>query len=1663
MITNNSDRPSNTAMLRERPLWAKALAVLVIQTLVLQPATVFAASTLSQRPMFAVGSQPANVMLLMDDSASMMSYRLEPPPGLTEPTGTVAVKYYTTTKNVSATNEFMLRSPAFNPLWYNPTMTYRPWNDNNKPAATASFPKATENLPNADYGGSTNVADMTKVTQRDMRFRGVSGTDRQWVSQARGAVGQGINTATSAVWWVAGITATSKWTWNSTASPTRWELTLSTPTAGLAVYPPIPEEGAQGADLFTNSGDPVCTVGPPCVEWNYKSVFDFCAEWNTKEVNDTCKTYGKKTVNDTCAEWNKKTVNTTCAVYNKKPGGTCIEYNKDKPVYGPTCTEYNKKSVTDFDNCLVWNWLPGTICTAWSQKDETTCELVEDPTAESGFKQVCTTKKVNDACIAWSDPVKGTCKTYGTKLVDDTCKTFETIGWTDGTCKTWDSLVDDLTSCATWNTAEVNDTCKIWNTKEVDDLANCLEWNKKTVNDTCKTPVYKDVQDTCKTYDPGWTCPADKWTYTGVTLVPARYYRYEGPDMTAAERSKPSNYRMIEINREKSWKSGARDNTDPALQFPVVDPITGAASSRTDCAAGSWCTFDEEAQNFANWYAYYRNRLFTAVAVSSQALSDMNDNSQYLRIGFGRINNQRGAAKPWDPTNLANRVSDPLPTIDGGTNWGAVERGVRTFEIGLPYRQEVFDWLFQLNWTGSTPNREALYGVGRYFARTDNQSPWAMFPQTGEKPEDNLWCRRNFTLLATDGEWTKVNPAVAKKPQPRMEDAYYAAELDPVAVGGVTSTVLTALGSAGPKQDGEDPKVGTKYGPYTYDPATETWFGGGKSDQGNTLSDIAFYFWSRDLRPEVAMKNGLKPDGRDAAFWQHMSTYIVGYGVSATEEAVARAAIAGKAAMAWPQVGMEDCRIVDENAAAENKAVGCTVFDAGVTYGNRINDTMRAALVSGGEFYAAADANKLRQGILESLASFLKDPSAGVAPSISSSYVTPTGMVVQATFRTDVWDGEVMAFDSVKLLGALKAKTDPMATALKWKTTFPSWDKRAIFTSTAVNTGVPFLWAKIDASQQALLGKSELLDYIRGDISNELRSADGDGKNIYRNRRDTILGTVVNSSPLFSNDTAFAYQLSPAASYFDTSDQTKNGAPWYTDYVKKKASTRVPMIAFGANDGMFHALNASTGAEMFAFVPRATYSKLKDFADPAYLHFYTVDGPVVEGDVWSGGVWKTIAVGSTGAGPAGLFALDVTEPDKFDETKVLWDIVPSESADADIKKHLGNVLQPGYLGSIRWDKDYPKPATLPNGEWVYIVGNGYESVEEDAALLIFNALDGSLIKAISTGDDTGNGLGAITPVFDGNRNVIGVYAGDRKGKVWKFDLSSSNKADWKVANHADGDPTTPVPLFTAKDSTNKAQPITSPPRVTLHPHGGFWVAVGTGKLFDVGDPLDKNVQSLYVFRDNGVAEVKTGKDLNRSSLLSLTLEEVTVGANFFRNIKAADFTKLKSNTLPGFFFDLIADKKSADGERIIAPMVMDAGVLSLSTFSPTSSGDPCTPGGVSQLCRIDLAGGFTQSGFSGQGADSVCIRVDPGTVGGLVPLYEAAAVSGSTVHTMTQDEIETMMAKPKYKQASATDVAKQQGATGTCTHVGLKVDGTLAGIPTQCSGVMPIRSWRPMR
>ncbi len=89
--------------------------------------------------------------------------------------------------------------------------------------------------------------------------------------------------------------------------------------------------------------------------------------------------------------------------------------------------------------------------------------------------------------------------------------------------------------------------------------------------------------------------------------------------------------------------------------------------------------------------------------------------------------------------------------------------------------------------------------------------------------------------------------------------------------------------------------------------------------------------------------------------------------------------------------------------------------------------------------------------------------------------------------------------------------------------------------------------------------------------------------------RSSILGDIIGSAPTYAG--------TPAASIADTGYST-----FYNTY-----SGRTPMVYVGANDGMLHAFNANTGAEVFAYVPNAVFSNLNQLTSVSYAHQLYVD------------------------------------------------------------------------------------------------------------------------------------------------------------------------------------------------------------------------------------------------------------------------------------------------------------------------------------------------------------------------------------------------------------------------------------------------------------------------
>ena len=1035
-------------------------------------------------------------------------------------------------------------------------------------------------------------------------------------------------------------------------------------------------------------------------------------------------------------------------------------------------------------------------------------------------------------------------------------------------------------------------------------------------------------------------------------LTPARYYRFTGGD-----KGLPENYQVVQIDR-----------TRPSYSYPVIDATTGIApteltSQRLDCAAKTSCTWLEEAQNYANWFLYYRNRLFAAQAVMADSLSSLRSTSQQsLRLGYGRINNIVGSYKPWLTAKETSATVDP-PNIDGAPNPGALVRGVRPFIINTPERSDFFDWLFSVSWQAGTPNREAVDSVGRYFMREDNAGPWGATPGKDDG-SPQLACRRNSLFLTTDGEWTG-SPGTPTEP---------GQEADNVAAPTIT---------------GQGPNAGAKF---TYVPKEWPQFTGGDS-QSNTLTDAAVYYWNRDLRPNLdnvilPVTESLRPN---PAFWQSMSTYIIGYGLSASmDTAATRAAVTSGATVTWPTVN-----------AGENNNV------------NRVNDSLRAALASRGNFYAAQTVAELKSSMLGSFREIATRQGSAGGVAVTGPAITSGSQAFFPSYATGKWTGTLKAYKSTDLEELAKGndvKPD-------WTATLPAFGSRNILSSNSKEPKSPIAFdvTKLDDSQKSSLTSTaegfsytvaEAVNYLRGDQSLELPATGIAAGKKFR-RRESLLGDIVNSTPLYVKAPDYGYGA------MSTIGQS------YASYVASRRSGTVATVYVGANDGMFHAFDAATGVERFAYVPRGVYPTLANLLNPGYEHNYYVDGPVTAGDWHNGSSWQSIVIGTTGAGGAngganggsGVFAIDVTNQES---SKVKWDLTRSDS------KHLGHILNRGIVGRIK---------TSTGTQWVYMVGNGYESRSNMAALLVIDIDNGDIIKEIPVGptwyDDSGNaarnGMGGITVMYDSERNIKLVYGGDRQGNLWRFDFSSGIPAGAKGFGNDKA-------LFSTGTST---RPISAAPRLVPHPLGGMLIVFGTGKLHDITDGTDTASQGIYAIWDK---PQYTDGTVANSKVESLT-------------VKTADATRTINTKVDWNDKMMGWSAELTGGERIISDPTADTGSLTVTSYAPSAALDPCNGGGVSYIYRFNFATGIITG-----------VQVT-GVVGAVTPLTVAPQVTARS----ESDGVNISAGISAAKGGTGT-TTPSPGTTSQCRLYSTSIQGRPNVIAVNCPNFAPMRVWRqPVR
>lgn len=435
---------------------------------------------------------------------------------------------------------------------------------------------------------------------------------------------------------------------------------------------------------------------------------------------------------------------------------------------------------------------------------------------------------------------------------------------------------------------------------------------------------------------------------------------------------------------------------------------------------------------------------------------------------------------------------------------------------------------------------------------------------------------------------------------------------------------------------------------------------------------------------------------------------------------------------------------------------------------------------------------------------------------------------------------------------------------------------------------------------------------------------------------------------------------------------------------------RQPMVYIGANDGMLHAFNATTGAEAFAFVPTAVIGNLNKLSQRDYTsqtnnkHQYYVDGAITVRDVYYAGAWHTVLVGALGAGGREVYALDITDPAAI---TLLWEFT-TDSASSKICE--GNVCQPSDLG---YSIPAPTIARLHNGKWNVVIPNGYNSPNGDsgkAVLFILDIETGALVKRLDAAGTVGtsNGLSTVK-LADNNSDGIAdyAYAGDIQGHLWRFDLiGSANRNDNPAggvvaAFNISQSPTTVAaefqvsfggtPLYTATTVDGAAQSITSAPSLIRHPSRvGYIVAFGTGRYLGLSDKVSPfRMDTLYGIWDKQTRGQLAGftnpvEPLDRSALQQQTLTQKT--ETFTATSIAADGTPKATTTTRtvrlltqtnvrwrtdsglttdgdkyGWYLDLATTATSA-GERIVDDMIKAGSVLLVSSRTPNS--DPCESG-----------------------------------------------------------------------------------------------------------------------
>lgn len=695
---------------------------------------------------------------------------------------------------------------------------------------------------------------------------------------------------------------------------------------------------------------------------------------------------------------------------------------------------------------------------------------------------------------------------------------------------------------------------------------------------------------------------------------------------------------------------------------------------------------------------------------------------------------------------------------------------------------------------------------------------------------------------------------------------------------------------------------------------------------------------------------------------------------------------------------------------------------------------------------------------------------------IALNAATKASNSAPATSTAQLTDGGykyLVKFDSTTVLGTLEAYQvnsdgDFGATAI-WEAgsllhtahAASAGNGREIITNSG-GTGSAFRWGSLPAAYKTQMttastntlsaANAEIaLNYIRGDQSKE-------GSTGLRERGNNLLGPVVNATPWI--------QGPPSATFPGAS-----GDGYSTFRTTHKDRARLLWVA--ANDGMLHAFNPTTGAEVFSYIPgalanrlaeiplqRGTTAKTKlggaDFVTNAEVRPTGTVWPYVDGSPFTADVkvgsgtsaaWKTYVFGSLGRGGKAIYALDVTTVSSLAESNAAnvfkWQFTSDD--DEDLGYIVGDISRHATTGQAL------PVVKMNDGKFALLLGNGQKSKNGKTVLYVVY-VDGPSAGVWTLNThyrkivvDAGSGGGLSMPRWediDGNGTADVAYAGDMKGNLWKFSLGDSDPTKWAVAYKSG---TTNKPLYQAtytSGSTTSVLPITTAPQLLYMGKGGFLVTFATGNAFETGNfPATGVVQRAYGIWD------RVGMGSSRSLPTGLT---TLAARTYTRNASTGVVTVTSSTPLDwsvhdGWYMDL-----PGTAEAVLSDPSYDSGVLSFVGVRPKTATTECSATPNTSLYTIDPISGKAERNTQG--------TVTSGSTQTIIAAKEINDQKVAVVNDRTTKPFSTTC---KAGEPGCTCVGSKCTKAATCSAgqrakriVGQNADAVI------CSSASPRLQWR---